>query len=112
MGSNIIEGSPGTRGYVPPEWKMPDVELGDIVFWSWNSESEKSSAIVTRVGTRTIAVSIIVDSMHDFVLRGGVRHVEDPHLQKNPQHDAGCWQHKPRHKRIEALLSNFEEESE
>ena len=112
MGSNIIEGSLGTKSYVPPQWQMPKAKVGTVVLWSWNRDSEKSVAFVMKAGTSAVELLVHVASVKDHVIKTGVRHVDDPFLYKHPEHDGGCWSHTKKHERIERLLKNFEEEVE
>ena len=109
MGSNIIEGSLGTKSYQPPEWQMPKVSVGMIVLWAWNKDSEASPAVVVKTGNRSIEVLVHVASLKDHVIKNGVRHIDDPFLQKFPQHDGGCWQQIEFNARILKLLENFED---
>lgn len=112
MGSNIIEGSLGTKSQVPPEWQMPEVSVGKWVLWAWNRDSDSSPAVVVKVGSRSIEVLVHVASLKDHVIKNGVRHIDDPFLQKFPQHDGGCWQDTPHNIRIDRLLKNFEDDPE
>ncbi len=109
MGSNIIEGSPGTKSYVPPQWQMPKAKVGQVVLWSWNRDGEKSAAFVVKTSPMAVELLVHVASLKDHVIKTGVRHVDDPFLYKHPEHDGGCWCHTEDHERFERLMANFEE---
>lgn len=110
MGSNIIEGTPGTKSHRPDDWKMPEIWVGMTVLWSYNTGGETSPAVVVSVGQRSVCLHVHVKDVKDHVIKTGTRHVGDPFLQRFPQHDGGCWRHTEFNERILSMLEDYESE--
>ena len=90
------------RNYVPPP-----VEAGQVVLWSYGQGERPTPALVISVATKTLNLSIHMDSIKDHVLKNGVRHINDPILRTQPAHDQGVWDLTPRDKRLNALLESL-----
>lgn len=93
-----------------PDWKMPAVQVGQVVLWNWNRGSkDPSPAIVIGVGNTTVNLAVHASGIKDHTIKSGVRHQDDPFLRTMPSHDGGVWLLTPRDERINAMLVAFEE---
>ncbi len=88
-----------------PKWLPPKVEVGDIVLWSDRGEAHVCPAFVMKVGAAgSLTLSLHIDGMKDHVFRSGVRHQDDPWIQKSPEHSAGVWRLRLRDIAINELI--------
>jgi hypothetical protein len=73
-------------------WYMPSIEVGEVVVWSHNAQTEPNAAIVTRVGQKAISVVFFSADSRRPEVRDGVRHVSDPELAKiMNREESGVW---------------------
>lgn len=84
-----------------PPYVMPKCELG-YVLWRQHPGQEPSTAIVTRVGSRSISVVIFPPNSVGMRVKDGVRHSSDPDLNRLPLQD-GFWDYSPMELRVQAL---------
>ena len=101
-------------------YKMPDVGLGQIVFWYPQGEisQEPHVAIVTRVAPNSLCLNILEPTNYNFRIADGVRHASDPRVKEktpdivghggNP--GSGAWAHTPWHLELLTRLENIEGE--
>ncbi len=80
------------------DYKMPKVILGDSVYWfaGGNPTVEPAAAVVTRIGRDNICVNILSPTSYNFLIRDGVRHVDDPRAPVD-QKEEGGWMHREDH---------------
>jgi hypothetical protein len=101
----------------PPvvEFVPPPVEPGMIVRWHPDgiiNAHDWHPAIVSRVGPRTIAVSIIDHTNHNFILRDGVRNASDEDASPYDLRENGSWSHTDSYYKVfhlERRLAELEE---
>jgi hypothetical protein len=89
------------------QFRHPFVEQAMIVNWysDMSGTSQPSPAIVAAVGDQAIHVSVVDGHMLNLNPKVGVRHKDDPQLQRISQdNDSGCWDHTDFTKRLMKLL--------
>ncbi len=80
---------------MPPQapYKMPEVCLGETVLWQHNfADQTPVAAVVTRVGSNAISVSIFPPDNKGCIPKDGVRHASDPGLDRIIS-NSGIWRH-------------------
>ena len=78
-----------------PRYKMPPVEMGDIVLWhAAPDEPAVCAAVVTEVCSEGINVSLIHRNMYNMEPKDGVRHKDHPDRKLIETTEAGCWSNK------------------
>jgi hypothetical protein len=78
---------------MPDDYKMPPVNVGDIVIQRFGSNSRVACPmVVTQVGERTISGTIFSTEFNGGRTIRGVRHSSDP--QRTPQQSGGMWDFK------------------
>jgi hypothetical protein len=92
-------------------YKMPPITLGAIVLWYPNGVTSVAPlpAVVTRLNFRSVGLSIIAPDTHNFLLRDGVRHIDDPELKRDIVRNAeeGAWEYTEQHQLLEKALNEL-----
>ena len=84
-------------------YSMPEVALGDIVYFYPHEGAEPSMAFVTRVGKDTLILWAITPG-YGGNEKPSVHHKDDPRLGDYPDWKTyGIWAHKPRDSRLASL---------
>lgn len=79
-----------------PAYRMPPIELGDVVLWhAAPDESPVCSAVVTDVAGETVALSLLHRNFYNMEPKDGVRHHDHPDRAIVHSTEAGCWSHRP-----------------
>jgi hypothetical protein len=85
-------------------YEMPEVQLGDWVYFYAHEGAEPVVALVQKVGKGTV-VLWSVSPGYGGVERPSVHHKDDPRLPDQPEWKVyGTWEHKPRDTKV-AILS-------
>lgn len=84
------------------KYRMPEVNLGDIVLWSYRPGGDPAPAFVTQVGQEAIGLVYFPPDSRVGTPRDGVRHVSDPAAAR-VESDAGVFDFTATHKRLLAL---------
>lgn len=92
------------------QYTGPDVEVGEIVNWypGGNPNVEPIPAIVTRLGCDNICVNIVDPSLHNFILRDGVYHIDNELARRPETVEAGGWDRTPLTKKLVDLAEQFQ----
>lgn len=86
------------------DFQMPDVKLGDWVYYYAHDGAEPSVGLVQKVGQGTLVLWVIAPG-YGGVERPSVHHKDDPRMLENPEwRQYGMWAHKPRDPQM-AILS-------
>ena len=72
--------------YVPPK-----PYVGQIVQWAQDGQTFDAPAVVTKVGSRTLNVTVIADGFYELQPKNGVFHIDDPDRKNNNNQVAGFW---------------------
>jgi len=83
---------------MPNEFKMPAVEVGDIVLWygDGNVSTAPCPAIVTKATEANVAL-VCFDDAYVMGPKVGVMHVDDPRVRQHPD-ERGGWDFRPKDK--------------
>lgn len=73
------------------EFTMPEVKLGDTVYWKRHPGSSPSAAIVTAVGRTSLSLSVFVPGCHNLHVVDGSPHQDDPRVASRLDAEDGCW---------------------
>ncbi len=85
-------------------YQMPEVSLGDWVYFYGHEGSDPSLGVVQKVGQGTVVLWVLSPG-YGGSDRPSVHHIDDPRLLDHAEWKRyGTWQHKPRDPRI-AILS-------
>ena len=78
------------------DYRMPQVELGDTVYWFPGATTtlDPHVAIVTGVGGRCVNVNLLVPNSYNMGIRDGVRHCSDPGAKAPELQESGGWMHR------------------
>lgn len=97
------------NGTHEPDWKMPKVEKGQVVYW-YPSRMDKipTAAVVIAVGEQTVNLALHTHLTKDHIFRDGVHHKDDPWLLLHAEHAGGSWTLTPRDEAINEMLAAFE----
>lgn len=88
---------------------MPHAEIGDMVIWypdgvrANNNEEMAHAAIVTKIGYETLNLNVCSPSSYNFMIRDGVRHLDDPKAVHPDLRSQGGWDYTPAHKRLKFM---------
>lgn len=83
----------------------PYVEVGMSVLWYPDGTPRNGQpAIVSDLGMDSVCLNIITPSNYNFIIRDGVRHVDDPQARSQDMMDTGAWDHTPFTKKLIDLL--------
>jgi hypothetical protein len=88
---------------------MPHVEIGDMVIWypdgvrANNSEEMAHAAIVTKIGYDSLNLNVCSPSSYNFMIRDGVRHLDDPKAVHPDLRSQGGWDFTPATKRLKLM---------
>lgn len=94
---------------VPDDYRMPAVEVGDMVNWHPEQDADPvATAVVTKVGPETVALSVIEHNMYNMLSRDGVRHKDHPDRQIVRSTEEGVWSHLPQTIRLQERLEMLE----
>lgn len=107
MGVDIVERMRPDPEPKKAAYQMPKVRLGQVVLWSYSRDAEKNPALVLKVGTDTLTLSLHIPYVKDHSQKSGVRHVDDPFLITHPAHDEGVWDFNEWDKEIRAHIASF-----
>lgn len=85
------------------------VEIGDEVHYFRDAQVRDTpvAAIVTRINDETLDLTLIVKDAATLVPVSGVRHASDPRIEMPEIRKLGCWDHKPRTRKLLALLHDL-----
>lgn len=77
-------------------------EIGSMVWWfpEGQRSNEPLPAIVTSVGISGLLLNIFMQNSYNMACREGVRHIDDPMLQKYEDKQAGAWDWSDQTKRL------------
>ena len=89
----------------PEPFRMPEVEVGDIVLWRQGLDSAPTPAIVTALGHSAVNLSVFNPSYANMYTVDGVKHVDDPAASIDLQEELGNWDYTPRDKRLREQLA-------
>ena len=86
----------GKSPKAPPHFDMPPVQLGDTVFWLPGGDvaERPHAAFVTAVDSDSVALAITGPLIERFMVRDGVRHVDDPRARSDDVQQNGGWCHR------------------
>lgn len=85
-------------------FEMPEVSLGEWVFYRAHADADQEIALVSQVGQRAV-VLWVVSPGYGGTERPSVHHKDDPGLEEYPEWKRyGTWEHRPRDPQI-AMLS-------
>ena len=75
------------------EFKMPPISIGEMVLWyaHGTKKNEPHVAIVTKLGHRSITVSIIPLNNRTVTPKEGVRYITDPDARMVELEEQGAW---------------------
>ena len=92
-------------------YKMPSVQVGDIVFWYPDGARTLAPfpAIVTVVGQSAINVNVFSQHQYNTRPQDGVRHIDDPLARDVELREQGAWDYIPQHKKLLELHAQVEE---
>lgn len=91
------------------EYPLPPlVQKGDLVLWHPDGDRTQPGfpAFVTEVNAYSVALNIMDNATHNFRLRDGVPHLDDPRCGGEHVREAGGWDLAPQTRllrRLEAL---------
>lgn len=88
----------------------PSPELGMSVIWYQDrpdpSREKGHAAVITAVGSRSVAISVFHPAAYNMDVYDGVLHVSDPDGQKSIDAGDGLWDHTLEYKRLHAPPSS------
>ncbi len=75
--------------------KAQKPEVGTVVFWYPGGErhQEPLPAIVTSVADHTLCLHVMSRELKNFMIKDGVRHLEDESAKKPELQEMGAWDH-------------------
>lgn len=77
-------------------YQMPEVRLGDVVWFRPHEGAEPQMAFVTKVGRETLELWALSPG-YGGTEKPSVHHIDDPRLQTSKEWKTyGTWEHKPR----------------
>jgi hypothetical protein len=88
-----------------------DPQVGDVVHWFPGSDrnQEPKAAVVSKAGATALCVNVIDSGTFNFLIRDGVRHVDDPRSRTEEGRKSGAWDFTPRDKKLDELLETLPE---
>jgi hypothetical protein len=87
-------------------FRMPAVEIGQIVLWYAHADTNVPplAGLVTQVNPGNVHLNCADVKTYNFLVRDGVKHVNDPSLRETERKEQGGWDYTPRDKLINELL--------
>lgn len=87
-------------------FKMPEVSVGQVVVWYNGNQGDKGTpAMVTKVGDRSLSVSVLLENASGFMCKSGVKHIKDPAVTDHDKNKVGFWEHTKQTKDLEAFTT-------
>ena len=87
-------------------FKMPEASVGQTVVWYNGNQGDKGTpAFVTKVGDRSLSLSILMENSLGFMCRSGVKHVKDSSATDHDKQKVGFWDHSKATKDLEAFTT-------
>lgn len=97
-----ISSSPISRGV--PEDYIPPVEVGQIVHWfpGGRLTDKPCAAVITALGLsgQTLNLNILDPMSLNFLVKDGVRHIQDSRARQSELFEFGAWDHTHQTKRL------------
>lgn len=92
-------------------YTMPKVQIGDLVFWYPGGDSglEPTPGIVTNVGERALAISLLAKDNYSVLPKDAVRHLSDPALLAVETREHGSWDYAPATKLMYEMESSIKD---
>ena len=82
----------------PQSFQMPKVYQGQMVIWYLAPGGQGSPAVVTKIGTRSLCLSVMSAGFQNMLTPEGVLHVSDPNVSRMLENESGVWDYNERDK--------------
>ena len=81
------------------EFTPPPIRKGDMVHWYPGGDAAQVPhiAIVAEAYRRNAVLLVMDPTLHNFIIKDSVLHMEDPDLKKDWAADFGGWTYTPQH---------------